>query len=80
MISPVDVLVWLLWIVLFVGFIAAAVFAVIHLRRRLGAPIWAVVLFVIACVVLPFFAVAIYWIVIGIVRLVQGPTGGVERA
>ena len=80
MISPVDVLVWLLWIVLFVGFIAAAVFAVIHLRRRLGAPIWAVVLFVLACVVLPFFTVAIYWIVIGILRLVRGSTEGVERA
>jgi len=66
-----DVLVWLLWIVLFLVWIAATIASVWHLRARVHAPIWAVVLFAIAVVGLPFLVVTIYWVVIGIIWLVK---------
>jgi hypothetical protein len=74
-----DVLVWLLWIVLFVVWIAATIGSVWHLRARIHAPIWAVVLFVIPVVLIPFITVAVYWVVIGIIWLARRASRAAPR-
>ena len=66
-----DVLVWLLWIVLFAAWVVGGIFSVMILIKRLHAPVWAVVLYCIAVVVLPLFTVAVFWTVYGIIWLVR---------
>ena len=66
-----DVLLWLLWVGLFAAWIVGGILSILDLTRRLHTPVWAVVLYCIAVVVLPIVTVAIYWIVIGIIRLVK---------
>jgi hypothetical protein len=66
-----EVVGWLFWILLFAAWLAVTVWAIIHLRKRMHAPIWAVVLFAVVLVVVPFLAVGLYWLVIGVIVLIK---------
>ena len=64
-----DVLLWLLWVGLFAAWVVGGILSIVDLTKRLHAPVWVVVLYCVAVVVLPIVTVAISWIVIGIIRL-----------
>ena len=53
----------LLWYVVFAAAVAIAIGTVIHLAVRIRPPLWVVVLFGVATVVLPYIAPIAYWIV-----------------
>ena len=73
-------LVWsLLWFVLFVGFVVAAIGSVVHFRVRVHAPIWATVIVGVLMFLLPYITLVLYWVVYGIYRLAIRNRGRTRR-
>jgi len=67
----------LLWFAFLVAWIGGAIAAMVHLVRRVRAPAWVLVPMGVALFVLPLVTVALYWLVIAILR--PGRPGRPER-
>jgi hypothetical protein len=64
---------WFAFVALWIG---GTVAAIVHLVRRVHAPIWVIVLVVSVVLLIPFLTVALYWLVVAIVHMSRrkGPT------
>jgi hypothetical protein len=59
---------FVLWSLAMVAWIVGAIAAIVHLTTRVRPPMWVVVVVVVALFLLPVITVAVYWLVIALVR------------